>query len=125
MSRGIAIDLLSRLRWRFAFVRAFAEGVAMIGTNWIKGLAIAGAAAIIAAAMPMISSASTHYTGKTPASIAMMATTSGLSTETVSLHHHSKHVSHHVAGKRVSYKKTRHSLHKKHHTLSAKKKHTI
>ena len=97
----------------------------MIGKNWIKALAVSGAA--VAAALPLISSASTHYTGKVPASIALMATSTPAAIPTtvkkVSLHHKAKKVAHHAAVKKAALKKSKHSLHKKHVALTARKKH--
>ena len=48
----------------------------MIGKNWMKAFAFAGASAVVAGAMPAISEARTHYTGKTPEVASMMAGTS-------------------------------------------------
>jgi hypothetical protein len=48
----------------------------MIGKNWMKAFAFAGATAAVAVAMPAISEAKSHYTGKTPAVVSMMASTS-------------------------------------------------
>ena len=48
----------------------------MIGKNWMKAFAFAGASAAVAAAMPASSEARTHYTGKPPAVVSMMASTS-------------------------------------------------
>jgi hypothetical protein len=56
-------------------MRGGAKGVAMIGKNLMKAFAFAGASAAVAAAMPAISEAHTHYTGKTPAVVSMMAET--------------------------------------------------
>jgi hypothetical protein len=47
----------------------------MIGKNWMKAFAFAGASTAVAAAMPAISQARTHYTGKTPEVVSMMAST--------------------------------------------------
>ena len=89
----------------------------MIGKNFMKSLAVASAA--FAVAIPVISSASTHYTGKTPASIAMMAATTGISVTPVSTKH--KHHSHHAGLKKASIT-SKHKLHKKHLRLSSKKR---
>jgi hypothetical protein len=86
----------------------------MIGSNWMKGLALAGA---VAAALPVVSNAATHYTGKTPASIAMMATSTVKPVKKVV----SKHkVKHHALVKKAAV----HSKHKK-LTATSKKKHTV
>jgi hypothetical protein len=94
----------------------------MIGKNFLKGLAVTGAAVAVAAATPLMSSASTHYTGKTPASIAMMATTTGVSATPMSTKH--KHSSHHKSVTKATVS-SKHHLHKKHLSVSSKKKHTI
>jgi hypothetical protein len=95
----------------------------MIGKNWMKGLAVAGVAAVAAAAVPVVSNASTHYTGKKPATIAMMEAAGVTPLKKVSSRHVvTKHVLHHTAIKKaVVHSK----LHKKHLTLTAKKKHTV
>jgi hypothetical protein len=81
----------------------------MIGKNWMKGLALAGAVAV---ALPVISNASTHYTGKTPASIAMMASSPVTPVKYVVRKH-----KHHSLVKKAS-------LHRKHTKHLAVKKHT-
>jgi hypothetical protein len=93
----------------------------MIGKNWIKVLT--GTA--VAAVLPLVSSASTHYTGKIPAGIAMMATSTPDPVKKVSSHHKLKKVVHHTSVKKASLKTSKHSLHKKHLALTAKKKRTI
>jgi len=88
----------------------------MIGMNLVKGLA---GVAVAVAALPVMTSASTHYTGKTPASIAMMAATTGVSVTPVSAKH--KHLSHHATVKKASVT-SKHHLHKKHVKASSKKR---
>jgi hypothetical protein len=88
----------------------------MIGKNWMKGLALAGAVAV---ALPLMSNAATHYTGKTPASIAMMATNSIKPVKKTTGKHKVKH---HAATKRAVKKTVAHSKHKK-LTTALKKKH--
>jgi sirohydrochlorin ferrochelatase len=96
----------------------------MIGKNWMKALAVTGAA--VAVVLPLISSASTHYTGKMPAGIAMMATSTPAAVKKVSSHHKARKVVHHaVVKKAVLTRKGKAALHKKHVALTAKKKRTI
>jgi hypothetical protein len=91
----------------------------MIGKNWMKGLAVAG----VAAAVPVISNASTHYTGKKPASIAMMSAAGVTPLKKVSTKHVvTKHVLHHTAVKKAVVTG---KLHKKHVALTTKKKHMV
>jgi hypothetical protein len=92
----------------------------MIGKNLFKSLAVAAVA--VAATSPVMSHASTQYTGKTPASIAMMAATTGVSVKAVSVT--TKHkLKHHKPIKKASVT-TKHKVLKKHSTVKAKKKAT-
>lgn len=94
----------------------------MIGKNWIKVLAVAGASAAVAAMMPAISEARTHYTGKTPAGIAMMAGAdvippASMKQTLTASSKHSRKLSHHRKSVKTAIAHSKHKLHK-----SAKKK---
>ena len=92
----------------------------MIGKTLLKSVVIAAVA--VAATTPVMSNASTQYTGKTPASIAMMAATTGVAVKTVSTT--TKHkLKHHKPVKKASVT-TKHKVLKKHSAVKSKKKAT-
>ncbi len=92
----------------------------MIAKKWMNVLAIAGATAAVAAVIPSISQAHMHYTGKTPAGIALMAESSAQprvkKVSTVTRKH--KKLKH----KTVSTASVKHRHHKLKHKTGLKKK---
>jgi len=89
----------------------------MIGKNWMKAFAFAGASAVVAGAMPAIGEAHTRYTGKTPEVVSMMASSTPTTPVKKTAVKHTTKKLRHKKGVKAAVT----SKHKVHKTISKKK----